>query len=41
MARYLIESTAPTAKTLLAFAEDGYRYSPTETTDPLQPVFTR
>jgi len=41
MARYLIENTAPTAKTLLAFAEDGYRYSPTETTDPLQPVFTR
>ncbi len=41
MARHLIESTAPTAKTLLAFAEDGYRYSPTETTDPLQPVFTR
>jgi len=41
MARYLLETNAKNIEDVLAFAEDGYRYSEADTKDALQPVFVR
>jgi len=41
MTRYLIEKNAQTADDVLAFTEDGYAFSETETTEVTQPVFVR
>ena len=41
MARYLLETNAKNIEDVLAFAEDGYRYSEADTKNVLQPVFVR
>ena len=41
MARYLLETNAKNIEDVLAFAEDGYRYSEADTKDAFQPVFVR
>jgi len=41
MARYLLETNAKNIEDVLAFAEEGYRYSEADTKDALQPVFVR
>lgn len=41
MARHIIENEAETLEEIKAFDYDGYRFSPEETSDENEPVFTR
>ena len=41
MARFLLETTDNDLSVFEYFENDGYRFDASQTTDPLQPIYTR